>query len=101
VSISPTFYEQLLRQNPFPKKLQTEIESTKKLRKKLSYEKAANKILAKLTPVVEKCGGDVSPLNEGKSAASFCCQVAALVLDVFCNLYLVKNPKIANNSATT
>ena len=28
VSISPTFYEQLLRQNPFAKKLQTQIEST-------------------------------------------------------------------------
>jgi hypothetical protein len=25
VSISPTFYEQLLRQNPFTKKLQTQI----------------------------------------------------------------------------
>jgi hypothetical protein len=39
--------------------------------------------------------------NEGKSAASFCCQVAALVPDMFCNFYLVKNHKIANNSATT
>jgi hypothetical protein len=28
VSISPTFYEQLLRQNPFAKKLQTQIVST-------------------------------------------------------------------------
>ncbi len=28
VSISPTFYEQLLRQNPFAKKLQTQIIST-------------------------------------------------------------------------
>jgi hypothetical protein len=28
-------------------------------------------------------------------------QVAALVSDVFCNFYLVKNHKIANNSATT
>jgi hypothetical protein len=27
VSISPTFYEQLLRQNPFAKKLQTQIVS--------------------------------------------------------------------------
>ena len=41
VSISPTFYEQLLRQNPFAKKLQTQIVSTEKLHKKLSYEKAA------------------------------------------------------------
>ncbi len=38
--------------------------------------------------------------NVGKSAASFCCQVAALVRDMFCNFYLVKNHKIANNSAT-
>jgi hypothetical protein len=28
VSISPTFYERLLRQNPFAKKLQTQIVST-------------------------------------------------------------------------
>jgi hypothetical protein len=28
VSISPTFYEQLLCQNPFAKKLQTKIQST-------------------------------------------------------------------------
>jgi hypothetical protein len=27
--------------------------------------------------------------------------VAALVPDMFCNFYLVKNHKIANNSATT
>jgi hypothetical protein len=33
--------------------------------------------------------------NEGQSAASFC------HLDMFCNLYLVKNRKIANNSTTT
>jgi hypothetical protein len=45
VSISPTFYEQLLCHNPFAKKLQTKIVSTKKLRKKLLYEKAARKIL--------------------------------------------------------
>jgi hypothetical protein len=43
VSISPTFYEQLLHQNPSAKKLQTQIVSTQKLRKKLSYEKAAPK----------------------------------------------------------
>jgi hypothetical protein len=30
VSISPTFYEQLLRQNPFAKNLPTQIVSTKK-----------------------------------------------------------------------
>ncbi len=39
--------------------------------------------------------------NEGKSAASFCCQVAALVPDMFCNFYSAKNHKIANNSATS
>jgi hypothetical protein len=50
VSISPTFYEQLLHQNPCAKKLQTQIVSTPKLRKKLMYEKAACKILVKLIP---------------------------------------------------
>ncbi len=39
--------------------------------------------------------------NEGLSAASFCRRVAALFPDVFCNFCLVKNHKIANNSATT
>ncbi len=39
--------------------------------------------------------------SEGKSAPSFCHQVAALVPAMFCNLYLVKNHKIADNSATT
>jgi hypothetical protein len=38
--------------------------------------------------------------NEGKSVVSFCRQVAASVPDMFCNLYLVKNHKIANNTAT-
>jgi len=50
VSISPTFYEQLLRQNSFAKKLQTQIVSIYKLRKKLLYKKAACKLLVKLTP---------------------------------------------------
>jgi len=39
--------------------------------------------------------------NEGKSAASFCRQVAAWFPDMFCNFYLVKNHKIAKNSTTT
>jgi hypothetical protein len=39
--------------------------------------------------------------SEGKSAAIFCRQAAVLVPDMFCNFYLVKNHKIANNSATT
>jgi hypothetical protein len=33
--------------------------------------------------------------NEGKSAASFCHQVAAWLPDMFCNFYKVKNHKIA------
>jgi hypothetical protein len=40
-------------------------------------------------------------INEEKSAASFCCQEAALDPDMFCDFYIVKNHKIANNSATT
>jgi len=47
VSISPTFYEQLLRKNPFAKKLVTQIVSTLRLYKELWYEKAAHKILVK------------------------------------------------------
>ncbi len=39
--------------------------------------------------------------NEGKSAVSFCRQVAALVPDMFYNFYFVKNHKNFNNSATT
>jgi hypothetical protein len=42
-----------------------------------------------------------SEVIEGKSAASFCRQVAALVRDMFCNFYLVKNHKLAYNSAAT
>jgi hypothetical protein len=38
-------------------------------------------------------------MNEGISAASFCRQVAALVPEMVCNFYLVKNHKNANNSA--
>jgi hypothetical protein len=43
----------------------------------------------------------VDAANEGISAAIFCYQVAAMVPDVFCNFYIVKNHKIDNNSATT
>jgi hypothetical protein len=39
--------------------------------------------------------------NEGKSAVSFCRQVAAWFPDLFCNFYLVKNHQIAKNSTTT
>jgi hypothetical protein len=38
--------------------------------------------------------------NGGESAASFCHQLAALLPDMFCNFYLAKNYKIANNSTT-
>jgi hypothetical protein len=40
-------------------------------------------------------------INEGKSVSSFCRQVAAWVLEMFCNFYLVKNCKIANNWTAT
>ena len=49
VSISPTIYKQLLRQFPFIKKLHTQTISTEKLLKELLYEKAARKLLVKLT----------------------------------------------------
>jgi hypothetical protein len=42
----------------------------------------------------------VSIINERKSAASFCHWVAALVSDMFCNFYVVKNHKMATYSAT-
>jgi hypothetical protein len=38
-------------------------------------------------------------VNLGKLVVSCCRQVAVLVPDMFCNFYLVKNQKIANNSA--
>ncbi len=37
----------------------------------------------------------------GKSAASFCRQVAAWFPVMFCNFYLVKNQEIATNSTAT
>ncbi len=40
-------------------------------------------------------------ISMGKSVASFCHQVAALVPAMFCNFYVAKNHKIADNSATT
>jgi hypothetical protein len=39
-------------------------------------------------------------VNEGKSAASFCCHMAALLPDMFFNFNLEKSHKIANNLAT-
>ncbi len=41
------------------------------------------------------------PDNDGKSAASFCCKVAAWFPHMFCNFYLEKNHNIAYNSTTT
>jgi hypothetical protein len=52
VSISPTFHEQLLRQNPFAKKSTNPNSKHIKAAQKNSYEKAARKILVKLTPGV-------------------------------------------------
>ncbi len=42
-----------------------------------------------------------SSLNEEKSAASFCRQVAALFPDMLSNYFKVKIHKIAKNSTTT
>jgi hypothetical protein len=39
--------------------------------------------------------------NQGKQGARVCRQVAAWVPDMFRNIYLVKNHRIANNSTTT
>jgi len=51
-SISSTYYEQLLCQNSFTKKLQSQTATREKLRKTLSYKKGSSKMLMKLTPVV-------------------------------------------------
>jgi hypothetical protein len=48
--ISPTFYEQLLRQFSFNKKLQSQTVNRGKLCKTLSYKKDGHKMLVKLTP---------------------------------------------------
>jgi len=50
LSISSIFFEQLLRQYSFEKKLQSQIVSREMLRNALSYKKGASKILMKLTP---------------------------------------------------
>jgi hypothetical protein len=50
------------------------------------------------------CGYDfrvVYFFNEGESSASFCHQVAAWFPDMFCNMYVMKNHKIAKNLMTT
>jgi len=50
VSISSTFYEQLLRQYSCAKKLQSQTVTREKLHKILSFKEAARKMLVKLTP---------------------------------------------------
>ena len=52
-SISTTFYNQLVRQFPFSKKLQTQTVSTEKLHKKhFRMKKLHHKMLVKLIPCV-------------------------------------------------
>jgi len=51
VSISSTFYKQLLRQYSFAKKLQNQTVIREKLLKALLREKGAHKMLMKLTTV--------------------------------------------------
>jgi hypothetical protein len=63
--ISPTFYEQLLHQNPFAKKLQTQIVSTLKVHEELWYEKAACKISVKLTIIPKFFAQLLSAYNLG------------------------------------
>jgi hypothetical protein len=54
------------------------------------------------TPCLQSfCLPTHSAVNEGKSAASFCCQVAAWFSDMFCNFYIVENHKIVNNATAT
>ena len=52
VSISSTFYEQLLRQYPCAKNLQSQTASTKVFWRKIIGAKAARKMLMKLTPTL-------------------------------------------------
>jgi hypothetical protein len=39
--------------------------------------------------------------HEGESAASFCCQEAALFPDMFCYFYFGENHKVAKHLTTT
>ncbi len=52
LSISSTFYEQLLRQYSSAKKLQSQIVTREKLRETLSNKKGTLIMLMKLTPIV-------------------------------------------------
>jgi hypothetical protein len=64
-------------------------------------------IFLQYRPLVNRLHQQIEPAdlvnrlnNEGKSAARFCHQLAALFPDMFCNFYLVKNHNIAKNSTT-
>jgi hypothetical protein len=50
LTISSTFYEQLLRGYSFAKKLQSQTVTREKLCESLSYEKVLSKMLVNLTP---------------------------------------------------
>jgi hypothetical protein len=56
-------------------------------------------IIAATTYVTKKT--NITCINDGKSVASFCRQVVALVPDKFFNFYLEKNHKFANKLVTT
>ncbi len=59
-------------------------------------------MLLKPRQITNNMGRFIMPLMyEGKSAASFCHQEATQALDMFCNFYLLKSQKIANNSVFT
>jgi len=51
-SISPKFYEQILQQHSFAKKIQSQNEIREKLHQALLYEKGSSKMLIKLIPDV-------------------------------------------------
>jgi hypothetical protein len=70
-SISPTFYECICADILVPKKVQTLNVSTKKLRAKLLYKKAAHKMLVKLTPGFR---------FEKKRDSTYCCVLYCLRL---------------------
>jgi hypothetical protein len=60
-----------------------------------------DKVLLLLNGTLKVAVVQVMQLNEGKSAASFCRQVAAWFPDMFCYFYFVKKHKIAKNSTAT
>ncbi len=62
MSISPTFYKRLCAYILAPIKCLTFTASTKKLRAKLSYEKAARNMLVKLTPCIRYLGKNATTI---------------------------------------